>query len=264
MIWRPSGRPWSSRPAGTEMAGRPARLAGTAKTSFRYMAIGSALFSPRREGGARRGRGEEQVAALPDPLEIAGDQRADLLRLVEIGVVEAGREHVGADHDPALDLGAEAGGAGRLVHVVEAALLGLDAQAVADAVVAGEVGRGLGRGDDVIGRQRIFGVRQRDLDDLGAGVAQPVDALLPDRVDLGRDAVDPIFLRDADPLAAHVGGEVRLPVRAPAGRARSNPSGRSRPSPRAGSRSRGRRAPSARPGRASEAKATMPQREQRP
>src|SRR6185436_3112326 len=47
MICRPSGRPWPSTPAGTEMAGRPARLAGTAKTSFRYMASGSDNFSPR-------------------------------------------------------------------------------------------------------------------------------------------------------------------------------------------------------------------------
>ena len=33
-------------PAGTEIAGRPARLAGTVKTSFRYMAMGSSIFSP--------------------------------------------------------------------------------------------------------------------------------------------------------------------------------------------------------------------------
>src|SRR5690606_25594445 len=46
MSWRPSGRPSPDRPAGTEIAGRPARLAGTVKTSFRYMAIGSSIFSP--------------------------------------------------------------------------------------------------------------------------------------------------------------------------------------------------------------------------
>ena len=44
----------------------------------------------------------------------------------------------------------------------------VDAQAVAHAVVAGEVRRGLGRRDDVVGRQRVFRVRQRDVDDLGA------------------------------------------------------------------------------------------------
>ena len=122
---RPSGRPCPSRPAGTDIAGRPARLAGTAKTSFRYMAIGSAIFSPRPKAadGAVGVRIRSQLSNAC--VEIARDQRPDLLRLVEIGVVEAGREHIGADHDPALDLGAEAGGAGRLVHVVEAALLRL-------------------------------------------------------------------------------------------------------------------------------------------
>ena len=79
--------------------------------------------------------------------------------------------------------GAEALGARLLVHVGDvAALL---AQAVAHAVIAREIGRGLRRRDDVIGRQRIARVRQRDLDDLGAGVAQPGDALLPQRIDLG-------------------------------------------------------------------------------
>src|SRR5690606_5502484 len=47
MICRPSGSPSELSPAGTLIAGRPARLAGTAKTSLRYIAIGSSLFSPR-------------------------------------------------------------------------------------------------------------------------------------------------------------------------------------------------------------------------
>ena len=87
---------------------------------------------------------------------------------------------------------AEAGGAGVLVHVDD--VVAGHAQAVADAVIAGEVGRGLGRRDDVVGRQRVFGVRQRDVDDLGAGVLQPGLALLPQRLDLGRHAVDAVFL----------------------------------------------------------------------
>ncbi len=53
---------------------------------------------------------------------------------------------------------AEAGGAGLLVHVDD--VLAVDAQAVADAIVAGKVRRGFGGSDDVVGRQRVFGVRQ--------------------------------------------------------------------------------------------------------
>ena len=132
--------------------------------------------------------------ACEDVLEVALDQRADLLRLQVVGVVVAGRQHIGADHDAALDLAAEAGGAGLLVHVDD--VLARHAQAVAHAVIAGEVGRGLGRRDDVVGRQRVFRVRQRDVDDLGAGILQPGDALLPERLDLGRHAVDAVFLRE--------------------------------------------------------------------
>ena len=59
-------------------------------------------------------------------------------------------------------------GARLLVHVGDVAAG--HAQAVADAVVAREIGRGFGRRHDVIGRQRIFGMRQRDVDEFGAGV----------------------------------------------------------------------------------------------
>ncbi len=43
MIWRPTGIP-SDFPHGTEMAGMPARLAGTVRISARYMESGS-VFS---------------------------------------------------------------------------------------------------------------------------------------------------------------------------------------------------------------------------
>src|SRR6185369_11058309 len=43
MRCRPSGSPCPSNPPGTLIAGSPARLAGTAKTSFRYIASGSVV-----------------------------------------------------------------------------------------------------------------------------------------------------------------------------------------------------------------------------
>ena len=55
---------------------------------------------------------------------------------------------------------AEARGAGRLVHLDQVAAA-LGAHPVADAVVAGEVGGGLGRGDHVVGGDAVLGVRQR-------------------------------------------------------------------------------------------------------
>ena len=84
------------------------------------------------------------------------------------------------------------------------------AQPVAHAVIAGEVRRGLGRRDDVIGRQRILRVRQADLDRLGARVAQPFDALVPQRVDLRGHAVDAIFGGNSDALALEIARQTRF------------------------------------------------------
>src|SRR6516165_2430910 len=46
VICKPSGSPSALSPTGTEIAGTPARFAGTVKTSFKYIAIGSSVFSP--------------------------------------------------------------------------------------------------------------------------------------------------------------------------------------------------------------------------
>ena len=61
-----------------------------------------------RERGGGRGRRQQHVEALVGGGEVAADQRADLLGLAVEGVVVAGRQGVGAEHDPALHLGAEA------------------------------------------------------------------------------------------------------------------------------------------------------------
>ena len=44
------GRP-PANPHGTDRPGMPARLAGTVKMSARYIASGSAVFSPKRNAG---------------------------------------------------------------------------------------------------------------------------------------------------------------------------------------------------------------------
>ncbi len=59
--------------------------------------------------GRTRGRGREQhVAFLERLLEVALDQAAQLLGAGIIGVVIAGRQHIGADQDAALHFRAEA------------------------------------------------------------------------------------------------------------------------------------------------------------
>jgi len=74
------------------------------------------------------------------------------------------------------------------------------AQPVAHAVVARQIGRGFRRRHDIIGGQRVFGVRQRNIDHVGAGILEPLRALLPQRLDRRRHAGHPVFLRNADAI----------------------------------------------------------------
>ena len=99
-------------------------------------------------------------------------KRAHLLRPQIVSVVVAGGQHVGADHDAPAHFLAETRRARVLVHVDDVAAG--NAQPVAHAVIAREIGRRLRRRDDVVSRQRIFGVRQRNLDCLGAGILEPL------------------------------------------------------------------------------------------
>ncbi len=79
---------------------------------------------------------------------------------------------------------------------------------------ARQVRRAFRRRHDVVGRQRILGVGQRDFDRLGAGGLQHVHAASPQRHDFLGRPVDAVLLRNADPHAPDVGiacrgGEVR-------------------------------------------------------
>src|SRR3569623_496059 len=139
--------------------------------------IGLALLAGADRRRRRRGR-EDGIHALGEHvLKVFLDQGADLLRAQIICVVITGREHIGADHDAAADFRAESCRASVLVHLGNG--LAIDARTIAHAVITREVrGRLRGR-HDIISRQRVFGVRQRNLDDLRAGRLQPFRALRP-------------------------------------------------------------------------------------
>ena len=62
MIWKPTGKPSGAWPHGMLIAGMPARSAGIVNTSDRYMASGSAVFSPSRN--AVVGDVGQQVAVM--------------------------------------------------------------------------------------------------------------------------------------------------------------------------------------------------------
>ena len=127
-------------------------------------------------------------------VEVAAHQRAHLLGAAVVGVVVAGRERVGADHDAPLDLGAEALAARALVHVEQVDRVGA-AVAVADAVEAREVRARLGRRDDVVGRQRVLGVRQADLHARAAQLLDARDGLVEAGAHAGLDAGRQVLAR---------------------------------------------------------------------
>ena len=103
--------------------------------------------------GRRRRRGRrDRVARLEGALEVAADERPHLLRAQVVRVVVAGGERERAEDDAALDLGPEARVACPPVHRAQVGVSAF-ATAVAHAVVAGEVARGLGGGDEVVGRR---------------------------------------------------------------------------------------------------------------
>src|ERR1700738_4873446 len=90
-----------------------------------------------RESRRRRSRGQDAVDQLERRREVARNQGAHPLRLQVIGIIIAGRQHIGADQHAPPDLGAKPGGAGQFIHLVEAAAL--DPEAEAHTVVAREV-----------------------------------------------------------------------------------------------------------------------------
>src|SRR5437764_6659026 len=112
------------------------------------------------EGYRGRGRADQHIEAFKGAGEVLRNQRAHLLRAFVIGVVVAGRERVGAQHDTPLDLLAETVLARllqRFPHVGSVAI-GI---AVFHAVIASEVRTGLGRGNDVVHGYGVFCVWQR-------------------------------------------------------------------------------------------------------
>src|SRR6185369_12253475 len=98
--------------AGNRHRRRPGQVAGDGENVVQVHLHRIVAFFSEPERRSRRCRPDDQVATVVGATEIVRDQPADLLRLQVVRVVVAVREHVGPDQDAALDLGAEAFGAG--------------------------------------------------------------------------------------------------------------------------------------------------------
>ena len=134
------------------------------------------------------------------------------MRLQVVSVVVTRRQGVGPHQDPALYFRAKALGARALVQVSE--VLGVfAAMAEAHTVKTRQVGRGLGRCDDVVRRNRVLHVRQADRLDHGAEFFQFLDAVVDQLGDTRVEAFAEELFRHADTQAIQrtieVGAEVR-------------------------------------------------------
>ena len=152
----------------------PASDIGTVKKSLRYIASGSAVFAPSSNATPGLVGVTTKSTFWKTDVELACDQRAGSLGAAVVGVVVAARQRVGPDQDAALDLVAEAVVARLRVHRDE--VVGLDAQSVAHAVEAREVGGRLGRGEHVVGAEALRRRRERDLLDARAELARHASA----------------------------------------------------------------------------------------
>jgi hypothetical protein len=93
--------------------------------------------------------------------------------------------------------------------------LGWPPRSETDAVVARQVGGGLGRRDQIVDRQRQIGVRKMDFDHLRTECPKDLDRLAYGRFDLRLHPIDEVLRRDsqAQPagLSVQVDGRNRLP-----------------------------------------------------
>ena len=153
------------------------------------------------ERGRGRGRPKQQVAVRESPGEIGADELSHALGLEVIGVEVAGRQHIGAGHDPALDLGAEALTARARVEVCEVPR-GVAAMTEAHTVEAREVRGALGGCDDVVGGHGQWQVRAADLTDLDAETLVDRDRLANPLLAAAVEAL-------VEELAHHADGETR-------------------------------------------------------
>ncbi len=149
-------------------------------------------------------------ASLKAVLEIPLDQSSYFLGAQVIGIVVPSRQDICADHHPPSHLVAKPLTACVFIHIGNIAAR--HAQAVTNTVVAREIRRRLCGRHNVVRRQRIFCVRQRNFDKFGAGCFQPRAAALPDFLDFRRHSVEAIFFRNSNTQAFHRLSDCRLIV----------------------------------------------------
>ena len=153
-------------------------------------------FFAQPEGRCRCRRCNQDVHFCEGIVEILLDQGSHLESLEVVGVIVPRTQHIGTEHDAAFHFFTEALAAGILVHGDN--VLAFGAKTIAHAVVTGQVGACLGRGDDIVGGQGVLGVGHGDFHHFRPqgpeGVYGLIDGLFHGRIRAGHE----ILLRQAD------------------------------------------------------------------
>ena len=125
------------------------------------------------EGGLGAGGSEEEIALGEGFFKILAEEGANFLSLAIVSVGIALAEDKGTEDDAAFDLRSKSFRAGAMIEVENIAGIG-GASAVADSVEAGEIGGGLGRGEDVVNGDGSGSVGEGDVDESGAVFLEPI------------------------------------------------------------------------------------------
>lgn len=91
-------------------------------------------------------------------LEVIDNQRSHLLGFAVVGIVVAGREHIVADQNSALDLGAKTLCSAQFIYLAQCFGFA-GAFCKANPIIAGQIAGGLCWHDDVIDSQSVFAMR---------------------------------------------------------------------------------------------------------
>ena len=165
--------------------------------------------------GRRGGRWcQDRVNAIGKHfIKVLLNQSTNPARTVVIGVIKTCRQHICAHHHAALHFGSKPFGAGLFIHLGDAiALCELRTVPKAHTVIAGKVRRGLGRSDHVVCWQRVFSVRQRNVDNLGTRIFKHRSAVFPELLNRRWHTIHAIFFGDTNRLAANITSQRRLKI----------------------------------------------------
>ena len=122
-----------------------------------------------------------------------------------VSIIIAAAQNIGTEHDTAFYFGAEAFGTAERSHFGRAGGISRT-ETVTDAVITGQISGSLRRSNNIIGNDRIFGMRQGNLNDLSAHGFVLSDCFFQFGMDFGVQAFAVIFFRQTDTQAFNVLG----------------------------------------------------------